>query len=161
MSVEIVAYGPEWTGAVLELQTHLWDPDPEVNRAYFEWKYLANPYLQPPRLQLAVADGALVGMRGLHGARWEAGRRREVFDAPCAGDLVVLPAHRSGRIVQGILAAGAAALEAGGLPAALNFIGGGPTQHAPACQACGTPTSRGTPPPRPAQPRAPHRASGA
>jgi hypothetical protein len=129
MSVEIVAYGPEWTGPVLELQTYLWNPDPEVNRAYFEWKYLANPYLQPPRLQLAVVDGALVGMRGLHGARWEAGRR-EVFDAPCAGDLVVLPAHRSGRIVQRILEAGAAALEAGGLPAALNFSGGGPTQLA-------------------------------
>ena len=111
MDPEIVTHGAEWESAIPALQTHLWGPDPVENRAYFEWKYLANPYLRRPRIRLAIAGRVAVGMVGVYGARWEAGAPLEVFDAPCLADLVIRPDHRDGRLMHRLLAAAAAGVD--------------------------------------------------
>ena len=41
---EIIKYRPEYRSQVLELQTHMWSPDMNINAAYLDWKYYDNPY---------------------------------------------------------------------------------------------------------------------
>lgn len=107
MPYEIVRYSPEYADQVIDLQTRLWSPDVAVNRAYFEWKYLRNPYVAPPMAHLVLSGGRVVGMRGMFGARWEAGPAPDVFTVPCAGDFVVLPEHRSAALAMRVIAASA------------------------------------------------------
>src|SRR3712207_6320470 len=121
MSVEIVRYRPEHKAAVVELQTHHWGSDRALNAAYLEWKYERNPYLPGGLIHLALSDGRVVGMRGLYGARWEAGSPWEACLAPCAADLVIAPRHRNRGLAARIMQAAAADLAAGGLPYALNL----------------------------------------
>jgi len=71
MEYEILKYRPEFKEHLLELQTHLWSPDLALNRAYFEWKYDHNPYINPPLIYIALYNGQVVGMRGLMGAAWQ------------------------------------------------------------------------------------------
>src|SRR2546423_1509931 len=128
MSVEVVRYQPRLRDALLELQRHHWSPDPDLNAAYLAWKYERNPYLQTQLIHLAVSDGRVMGMRGLHGARWEAGRAGESFLAPCAGDTVVAPEYRNHGVLAAILRAGADDLAASGIGCALNFSARAATQ---------------------------------
>src|SRR5437870_4760298 len=62
----IVRYLPKWKDQILDLQTHLWDPNRRLNAAYFEWKYERNPYGQgqEPLIYMAVFEGLVVAMRG-------------------------------------------------------------------------------------------------
>jgi GNAT superfamily N-acetyltransferase len=90
---EIAGYARRYKDQVAELQVHLWGPDVPHNVRYLEWKHEANPYLDEPLLYLAFQGEKLVGMRGMFGARWQAGGQE--FLIPCAGDLVVLPEHRN------------------------------------------------------------------
>ena len=66
-----------------------------INAAYLEWKYQDCPYQQPPLIYLALQGGEVVGMRGIHGARWYAGEDAATEDVGCAGDMVVVPAHQN------------------------------------------------------------------
>src|SRR5262245_35605196 len=91
----IARYAPRFKDQIAELQTHLWSGDLAANRAYFEWKYERNPYQREPLVHLALAEGRVVAMRGLCGARWEVGGVPEPLDWPCATDLVVAPGHRN------------------------------------------------------------------
>ena len=117
-------YRPELHAQVLDLQTHLWHPDRAVNAAYFEWKYERNPYLSEPLIHLACRDGEVVAMRGFFGGRWEAGRPRRVVDVPCAGDLVVAPAHRRRGLVPRLMTFAHADLAARGHVLAFNLSAG-------------------------------------
>jgi len=92
---EIVRYTPQFKPQLLQLQTHLWSRDLELNGAYFRWKYDDNPYFREPLVHLALCDGQVVGMRGMCGARWQVGAPPETFLAPYADDLVVAPEHRN------------------------------------------------------------------
>jgi GNAT superfamily N-acetyltransferase len=92
---EIIRYRPEFKQEVVELQRFLWSSDVAVNTAYFEWKYERAPYLSEPLVHLALHGGRVVGMRGLHGSKWQAGHPSETFSALCADDLVVHPEHRN------------------------------------------------------------------
>ncbi|MGH7801690.1 MAG: hypothetical protein ACREOW_13875 [Thermodesulfobacteriota bacterium] len=65
---EIVKYGPEFESHVVELQRHLWSPDPTVNAAYLEWKCDRNPYIDTPLIFLDLRAGEMVGMKGRWGA---------------------------------------------------------------------------------------------
>jgi len=114
MGYEIVRYSPEFKAAVVKLQTHLWSPDVAVNRAYLEWKYDRNPYMETPFIHLALHGGRVVGMRGMYGARWEIGRPAQTFLVPCAGDLVILPEHRNRGLARKIIETAADDLAASG-----------------------------------------------
>ena len=117
-------YRPELRAQVLDLQTYLWSPDRAVNAAYFEWKYERNPYLREPLIHLACRDGEVVAMRGFFGARWEAGRPGRAVDAPCAGDLVVAPAHRRRGLVPRLMMFAHADLATRGHALAFNLSAG-------------------------------------
>jgi hypothetical protein len=102
---DIVPYQPELKPQVVELQKHLWSPDPGLNRAYFEWKYERNPYVSAPLVYLAVNRGAVVGMRGFLGMRWEAGLPAQTLTGLCAEDLVIAPGHRNRGLIPRIMGA--------------------------------------------------------
>lgn len=93
MCYRVVRVTPEYVPQVAELAVGFWGPDPVTNTAYYEWKYLSNPYLPDPLLYLALDGDQLVGMRGFMGARWEVDGR--LIDAPIAGDLLVAEQHRN------------------------------------------------------------------
>ena len=94
MTYELVSYRPDLKGQIARLQRHLWSGDETLNAAYFEWKYERNPYLPVPTVSLALAEGAVVGMRGMFGSCWEVGAGSERFVVPCGDDLVIAPEHR-------------------------------------------------------------------
>jgi GNAT superfamily N-acetyltransferase len=100
---DIVRWEPGFKGRVAELQRHLWRGDAALNRAYLEWKYERNPYVDEPLIYLAVRDGEVVGMRGMFGSCWEAGPRAERALIPCADDFVIAPAHRTRGLFRAIM----------------------------------------------------------
>ena len=91
---EIVKYRPELKSQVVELQTHLWSPDLDVNAAYLEWKYEQNPYSDTQLIYMALHGEKVVGMMGMYGPRWQIGHSSQVLPVLCPGDLVVAPEHR-------------------------------------------------------------------
>jgi GNAT superfamily N-acetyltransferase len=102
---EIVKYRPEFKPQVLDLQKHLWSPDIALNRAYFEWKYEQNPYIQEPLIYLALHHTKVIGMRGMYGAKWQIGSPPSTFIAPLADDLVIAPEHRNRGVFTRIMSA--------------------------------------------------------
>ena len=89
-----MSYRPDLKGQIARLQRHLWSGDETLNAAYFAWKYERNPYLPVPMVSLALAEGAVVGIRGMFGSCWEVGAGSERFVVPCGDDLVIAPEHR-------------------------------------------------------------------
>src|SRR5687767_6339979 len=77
----IETYRPEHKRSVAKLQTRLWSSDTALNTRYLEWKYERNPYVREPLIYLALAGDEVVGMRGFHGARLEAGSPSQSFPA--------------------------------------------------------------------------------
>jgi GNAT superfamily N-acetyltransferase len=94
VAYRLVPYDPAFKEQIAELQRHLWHGGRALNTAYFEWKYEQNPYLGDPLVYLALDGRRVVGMRGMFGSRWEAGRPAESFLVPAADDLVIDPDHR-------------------------------------------------------------------
>lgn len=127
---DIVRYTPDLKEEVLRLQTHLWDPDPAVNRAYLEWKYERNPYMAAPMIHLALSDGHVVAMRGIFGACWQAGHPARTFAVPCAGDLVAAPEHRNRGLPALIIEAALRDLDGSGQPFVFNLSASLATQLA-------------------------------
>jgi hypothetical protein len=128
MTFEIVRYEPKLKSQIFELQRYLWGQDVAVNADYFAWKYERNPYLQTPLIHLALSDGRVVGMRGMYGARWEAGDPGLTFTAPCAGDLVLAPDQRNQGLAAAIIATAVNDLADGEYPYAFNLSAGLATQ---------------------------------
>lgn len=90
----IDGYHPRDKEALCRLQTYLWSGDPDLNRAYLEWKYEQNPYMEEPLISVArTSDGEVVGMAGMFGNAWTDGDSTHVI--PCSGDVVVHPDHRA------------------------------------------------------------------
>jgi GNAT superfamily N-acetyltransferase len=100
----IILYEPRWKDQVVKLQTLLWDPDPAVNAAYFDWKYQHHPGSANPLVYLAIQENQAVAMRGFGNTRWQAGHPAALFDFLRAGDLVVAPGHRGRWLLQRIMA---------------------------------------------------------
>jgi hypothetical protein len=92
---EVARYHPALRDEVVRLQTHHWGTDAASNSAYLTWKYERNPYYPEPIVHVVRCAGRVVGMRGLYGARWEAGSPVTSFLGLCAGDLVIEPEHRN------------------------------------------------------------------
>jgi Acetyltransferase (GNAT) domain len=100
---EIVKYSPEFKLEVAELQKQLWSSDPDLNARYFEWKYGSDPLVREPHVYLALHRDKVVGMRGFHEARLEAGAQRRTFPVLIAGDALVSFEHRNRGLVSSIL----------------------------------------------------------
>jgi len=128
MEYEIVKYCPEFKKQVVQLQTYLWNSDVALNAAYLEWKYEHNPYMKAPFIHLAVSEGQVIGMRGLYGAKWQIGCPSQTFVSPCAGDLVIAPAHRNRGLVTKIMQAAADDLADSGYVYVFNLSAGLATQ---------------------------------
>jgi GNAT superfamily N-acetyltransferase len=111
MAYEIVPYAPAFDAQIARVQTHLWSADESVNRAYFKWKYVDNPYLDDVPIQLALHGRQVVAMRGMFGALWEIGAPGARHLIPYADDFVVAPEHRNrgvaAQVMQATLEAGA------------------------------------------------------
>ncbi len=90
---EIIKYKPCYKEQVVELQTQLWGPDLDNNRAYFEWKYEANPFVGEVPALLALHNGRVVAFRGFFPQRWVE-ENEAVMNAFSPADLVVDEAHR-------------------------------------------------------------------
>lgn len=93
-SYECVRYEPGHRDLVLDLQSHHWGPERDLNDRLFAWKYEQNPWRRDPLVYLVFHGSQLVAMRGFYGSRWEAGAPREEFEIPSAADLVILESHR-------------------------------------------------------------------
>lgn len=121
MSYEVVPYDPQFRDQVLALQVHLWTKNLNLNSAYMRWKYEENPYLQNPLIYLALAEGQVVGMRGMIGASWALGTPATSVVAPVGGDTVVAPEHRKRGLFQMIDEAAEQDLLSRGFRFAFNF----------------------------------------
>ena len=111
-SVKFVQYRPELRNDVLNLTKHLWGPNSSGNAAYLDWKYRDNPNLgwKSPLIFLALDDGKVIGMRGVHATRLEAdGNEGQVI--PCFGDTVVSPEFRGRRLLTPLTELAIATLE--------------------------------------------------
>ena len=127
-SYEIVRYIPDLKSQLLQVQTHLWSRDLQLNDAHFRWKYEENPYFKEPLVHLALCEGQVVGMRGMLGARWQVGATPETFLAPYADDLVVAPEHRNRGLFTRIMRAALDEVADRGLDYVFNFSAGRTTQ---------------------------------
>ncbi len=101
---QIVKYRPEFQKELIELQAHLWRRDPATRAAYFDWKYVRNPYADDTFIYVAFQGDQLVGMVGAHGAQWQAGEHAKPFPGLCLGDLVIHPEHRQGNLASELTA---------------------------------------------------------
>ena len=102
---DIVKYDSRFKRAVAEFQTQLWSSDVSRNERYFEWKYERNPRDRESHVYLALQGGRVVGMRGFHAARLEAGGPSRTFTVLTAGDALVAPDCRDHGLVSRILKA--------------------------------------------------------
>ena len=124
----VVRYEPGLRSAVCRLQQLHWSPNPEVNSAYFAWKYERNPYLREPHVYIAMHGDEPVGMRGVYGARWQIGRALRPFDAPCAADLLIAPEHRDRGVFTDIMDYAIADLQAESVQWLFNLSAGATTR---------------------------------
>ncbi|HEX6138753.1 MAG TPA: hypothetical protein VF059_13955 [Casimicrobiaceae bacterium] len=102
-SYEIVRYRPQLRPQVVALLRHLVSTDAALNDAYFGWKHEQNPYTTEPVAYVALAGGAVAGMRAFLGARWHLGAGRAGASWLCACDLVIDPAHRGAKLFRRIM----------------------------------------------------------
>lgn len=91
----IAKYRPEHKRPIAELQKGLWSSDSALNTRYLEWKYERNPYVQDILIYVALDGAEIVGMRGFHGARLEAGSSSQTFPAVFADDALVSSRYRN------------------------------------------------------------------
>ena len=118
---EIVPYEPAYHDQVMRLQRHLWGPDLALNAAYFDWKFVQNPYQGDVIAPLVLHNGEVVGMRALMGAQWQWGHAGDRHPVLCAGDLVVAPEHRGNNLFRPIMAAAIEDLRQRGHQLLFNF----------------------------------------
>ena len=102
---DVIPYQPDLKQQVLKLQTSLWSPSVELNRAYFDWKHERNPYVRPSLMYLALHRGNVVGMRSFFGMQWEAGSPRQTLMGLYADDMVIAPDHRNRGLMRLIMEA--------------------------------------------------------
>ena len=87
----------------------------------------AIPYMSTPLVYLALCKGHVVGMRGMYGAQWQIGQPCRTVLGPCAGDVVIDPAHRNRNLFTKMTEAAMAALAEQGYPYAFNLSAGATT----------------------------------
>jgi GNAT superfamily N-acetyltransferase len=87
-------YSPDILEKIISHQHIIWGSSVRKSAAYFEWKYLKNPFYEQPLVYAALYDDRVVAIRGMFGTCWErAGGDQEIV-LPSAADAGVHPAHR-------------------------------------------------------------------
>jgi acyl carrier protein/GNAT superfamily N-acetyltransferase len=120
----VVRWTPDQEEAIARLQTGLWSPSVELNRAYFRWKYLDNPYGGEPRIYLLLNQaGSPIGMRGFYPSRWRAGSG-PVQDILVAEDLLVQDGFRNQGLVTELMEHAVRDLRSHGIRYLFNLSGG-------------------------------------
>jgi hypothetical protein len=99
----VVQCRAEHKRAIAELQKGLWSSDGALNLRYLEWKYERNPYVRETLIYVALDEDRVVGMRGFHGARVEAGSPARTFPALFADDALIASDYRNRGLVTRIL----------------------------------------------------------
>jgi GNAT superfamily N-acetyltransferase len=92
MDYEFRTYTPDLLGQVAALRFEQWLEAPSLAAASIAWKYEQNPYSDGMWFYVALAEGKVVGTRGMFGGAITSGR--EVFPVAAAVDNLVAPAHR-------------------------------------------------------------------
>jgi len=90
---DIKLFPPELKSQVIELQQYLWGDDLAANTAYFEWKYMNNPYTESPLGIVALYKGQVVAFRGYLALRFRTSTENDIIIL-CSGDICVHPDHR-------------------------------------------------------------------
>lgn len=129
MTYEFIEYSADCRAEVIDLQRHLWGPDPAINAAYLDWKYQQNPYLPGPIITLALHDGHAVGMRGAWGAYWKLEAGHDPVIIPCSGDTVIAPDHRGRGLLRGLNRSLLKVLEQKGFPYILSLSASKPVYY--------------------------------
>jgi len=93
---ELQPFRPELLDEVARLARQIRGGTHEQQLAYYEWKYLRNPYIAEPLLHLALKDGRAVGLRAFYGTCWESGAAGQRYVFPAESDSAVLEEHRGG-----------------------------------------------------------------
>jgi hypothetical protein len=122
--VEVVVCGHERRADALGLLARVWTADPDVNRAYWAWKYDRNPAAIGQSFYVALAGDRVVGVRGFNGARWEVGGSDLAVWAPCAGDTAIARDYESRGVFRAIMAQAEAGLRADGIGYTFNLSAG-------------------------------------
>lgn len=91
---KIRLYTPGLMPQVVDVLEYLWGNDLKVNQAYFQWKYLENPYTDRPLGVVALHQGKVVGFRGYFATRYEIPGKKNDLIVLCPGDTCVHPEHR-------------------------------------------------------------------
>lgn len=91
---EFINYQPKFKPQILRLLSGLWGDDLEQNSAYFDWKYPENPYVDKVRMNLALHDEKVVGVRGFYAMCWQVGLSDKRILCLGDADAVVHPDHR-------------------------------------------------------------------
>lgn len=91
---DIRQYDPDLLFQVTEVLCPLWGSDLELNRTYFQWKYIENPNADQPLGVVALQRGKVVGFRGYFALRYLAPGLAEPMGVLVPGDTLVHPDHR-------------------------------------------------------------------
>ena len=91
---QFINYQPGYKTQILHLLSALWGEDLKLNSAYFDWKYLKNPYADKVRINLALYDEKVVGIRGYYAMCWRVGLLKKGMLCLGDADAVVHPDHR-------------------------------------------------------------------
>lgn len=91
----IESYQPSLADAIARLQTGLWSPDVELNRAYFRWKDEENPYRREATAYVMFRDDQPIAMRSFYATRWEVGARGQYKDILVADDFLISEGYRN------------------------------------------------------------------
>jgi GNAT superfamily N-acetyltransferase len=112
MNAEVVPYSGRWRKQLIGLQRLLWGAPGPLYEDYFSWKYERNPYQEEPVFAVALRGTRVVGMRGIHGSRWESSWYTGALGY--ADDFVVLPEERGTGLARSLMTfANEQALDAG------------------------------------------------
>lgn len=127
---EIRPYGSEDLEEIVGLYGHLIRGERDhCRRLYFRWKYLENPFLQPPIMMLARLGSEVAGMRGTYGSSWRDLRTGRSIVIPHADDLAIHPEHRNRGLFLPLMEALADEAARRGYPRIIGLSGGSTTQR--------------------------------
>ena len=87
-------FDPARLDEVSALRAAVFSGTPEENRAYIQWKYFDNPFLDDLVMHVATYDDAIVGVRGWYGGSWVVPGEPEPVEIPAIGEVAVAEDHR-------------------------------------------------------------------
>jgi hypothetical protein len=91
---DIIEYDQRYAQELAELLVPLCGPSVELNKAYLDWKFYRNPYVNRPSIHLALWEGHPVGVHAFYVTCWQIGDPSQCFLCLSDADGFVHPDHR-------------------------------------------------------------------